>query len=71
MINLDKAINSLPLEAQRQVIDFIEFIIKKYSALPFNDSLSEKYYWLKLNEEALNKIWNNEEDDVYNELLKR
>jgi hypothetical protein len=28
-------------------------------------------FWLKTSERALNAIWNNPEDDVYAELLKR
>ena len=28
-------------------------------------------YWQKISEHSLNKIWNNPEDDIYNELLKR
>jgi len=71
MLNLDKKIQSLPIEAQREVHDFIEFIVKRYKRKKNDHPLNEKEYWLKLNEKSLEKIWNNEEDDVYNELLKR
>jgi predicted DNA-binding antitoxin AbrB/MazE fold protein len=27
--------------------------------------------WMKLSEESLAKVWNNDADDVYNELLKK
>ena len=32
---------------------------------------AERSAWLKLNEEALTKTWDNPDDDVFNELLKR
>jgi predicted DNA-binding antitoxin AbrB/MazE fold protein len=32
---------------------------------------SERDVWLKLSEEALAKTWNNEADDVFNELLSK
>lgn len=28
-------------------------------------------FWLKASEDSLDEIWNNEEDDVYAELLKK
>ena len=28
-------------------------------------------FWLEASEDSLNEIWNNEEDDVYAELLKK
>ena len=31
----------------------------------------ERDAWLKLSEESLTKIWDNEADDVFNELLKK
>jgi predicted DNA-binding antitoxin AbrB/MazE fold protein len=31
----------------------------------------EREAWLKLSEESLTRVWNNDADDVYNELLKK
>ncbi len=31
----------------------------------------EREAWLKLSEESLKKVWDNEADDVFNELLKK
>ena len=31
----------------------------------------EREFWLSASEESLNAIWDNEEDDVYAELLKK
>jgi predicted DNA-binding antitoxin AbrB/MazE fold protein len=31
----------------------------------------ERNAWMKLSEEALTKAWDNEADDVFNELLKK
>jgi predicted DNA-binding antitoxin AbrB/MazE fold protein len=35
------------------------------------ESNTERDTWLKLSEEALTKTWNNDADDVFNELLKK
>ena len=32
---------------------------------------AEREAWLKLSEESLAKVWDNDADDVYNELLKQ
>jgi predicted DNA-binding antitoxin AbrB/MazE fold protein len=32
---------------------------------------AERETWLKLSEEALTKTWDNDADDVFNELLKK
>lgn len=31
----------------------------------------EREAWLKLSEESLKKVWDNDSDDVFNELLKK
>ena len=35
------------------------------------ESDSERAAWLKVSEESLMKVWENEADDVFNELLKK
>jgi predicted DNA-binding antitoxin AbrB/MazE fold protein len=35
------------------------------------ESDTERETWLKLSEEALTKFWDNDADDVFNELLKK
>jgi predicted DNA-binding antitoxin AbrB/MazE fold protein len=35
------------------------------------DSDPEREAWLKLSEESLTKVWDNDADDVFNELLKK
>lgn len=35
------------------------------------ESDSDRDAWLKLSEESLNKAWDNDADDVFNELLKK
>ena len=35
------------------------------------ESDTERNTWLKLSEEVLTKTWNNDADDVFNELLKK
>ena len=45
----------------------VEILILPYN---INDVENEdKKYWQLLGEKSLDKIWNNQEDDVYNELL--
>jgi predicted DNA-binding antitoxin AbrB/MazE fold protein len=35
------------------------------------ESDPERHAWLKLSEESLTKVWDNDADDVFNELLKK
>jgi len=35
------------------------------------ESDTERNTWLKLSEEVLTKTWNNDADDVFNELLRK
>lgn len=35
------------------------------------ESDTERETWMKLSEEALTKTWDNDADDVFNELLKK
>ena len=35
------------------------------------ESDPDREAWLKLSEESLNKVWDNDADDVFNELLKK
>ena len=64
MMTIEEKINTLPEEAKAEVFDFIDFVIMK-------NQKEEKLWIMKLSEKSLNKIWDNPEDDVYNELLKK
>ena len=64
MMTIEEKINTLPEEAKAEVFDFIDFVIMK-------NQKEEKLWMMKLSEKSLNKIWDNPEDDVYNELLKK
>lgn len=35
------------------------------------DSESERAVWLELSEQSLMKVWNNSDDDIFNELLSK
>lgn len=69
--SLDARIRSLPVAARREAIDFIEFLVQKYQRPRKSAVVSEKEYWLQAAEQSVQKVWDNEEDDVYNELLQR
>ncbi|HOA06569.1 MAG TPA: DUF2281 domain-containing protein [Spirochaetota bacterium] len=64
MMTIEEKINTLPEEAKAEVFDFIDFVIMK-------NQKEEKLWMMKMSEKSLNKIWDNPEDDVYNELLKK
>ena len=68
---IDARIRSLPVAARREAIDFIEFLVQKYQKPKKSAVVSEKEYWLQAAEQSVQKVWDNEEDDVYNELLQR
>jgi len=61
-MTIEEKINILPRDAIEEVNDFVDFLIEKYQK-------EEKQWHLKMSEKSLDKIWNNREDDIYNELL--
>lgn len=72
-MNLQSVVNSLPPQAQIEVFDFVEFLRQKYVTNKNKAKLvrEDAEYWTALSQVSVQKIWDNEEDDVYNELLKR
>jgi hypothetical protein len=55
-------INTLPSKAVDEVNDFIDFLIEKHHK-------EEKQHLLKISENSLDKIWDNDADNIYNDLL--
>jgi hypothetical protein len=72
-MNIQRAVNSLPMEAQIEVFDFVEFLRQKYvtKKTPAKGVQEDGEYWSALSQLSVKSIWDNEEDDIYNELLKR
>ncbi len=44
---------------------------KSHVRVTIETSDVERGAWLKLSETSLSKVWNNEADDIFNELLKK
>ena len=63
MMTLEEKINILPQEAQAEVYDFVDFLVQKYHK-------EDKQWMMRISKKSLDKIWDNPEDDIYNELLK-
>jgi len=70
-MNLNHAVRTLPPGVQTEVYDFVTFLQEKYVVKRSIEVREDAAYWLAASEVSLNKVWDNEEDDVYNELLKR
>jgi len=70
-MKIEKANNSLPPAARMEVLDFVAFLEQKYSKKKSPAAKKDASYWAALGEASLSKIWDNKEDDIYNELLKR
>ncbi|HHT9158268.1 MAG TPA: DUF2281 domain-containing protein [Candidatus Brocadiaceae bacterium] len=70
-MKLEQAVNSLPPAARIEVVDFIAFLKQKYRRGKSPLVKEDTAYWSALGEKSIKRIWDNEEDDVYNELLKR
>lgn len=65
--NIMKEVTELELKDE---MDLLNMIFKDLYR-KIDTSNHEKLYWQKLGEGTLKKIWDNEGDDVYCELLKR
>ncbi len=60
---LIKEIENLPETMAAEVLDFVRFLEYK------KGGDEEKQWMLKMSEKSFGKIWDNPEDDIYNELL--
>ena len=63
MMTIEEKINLLPPDAQEEVYDFIDFIVKK-------NNRNDKNWYTEISRKSIEKIWDNEEDNIYSELLK-
>jgi hypothetical protein len=70
-MNINQAIRTLPPDIQSEVFDFVTFLQEKYAVKRPTDVREDAVYWTALSETSFRNVWDNEEDDVYNELLKR
>jgi len=69
-MNINQAVQTLPPVLQTEVYDFVAFLQEKYVLKGPPDVREDAVYWSALGEASLRNVWDNEEDDVYNELLK-
>ena len=58
-------------DARNELYDFYRFLLQKNRKRKLLAAQEETAYWSALSEQSVRKIWDNEEDDIYNELLKR
>lgn len=65
--NIMKEVGKLELQDEIELLNMV--FQDLYSKIDIANK--ENMYWQKLGEEALKKIWDNEGDNVYCELLKR
>ena len=64
MMTIEEKIKALPPEAKKEANDFIDFLLEKIQK-------EEKQWHMRVSERSIDKIWDNAEDDVYNDLLER
>jgi hypothetical protein len=64
MMTVEEKINALPKEIREEVYDFIDFMMRKTDR-------DEKRWRMEITQKSIDKIWDNTEDDIYGELLKR
>jgi len=65
--DLTRAITCLDLREEIQLLKIISEDIGK----KINKDTTENEFLLTLGQKSLDKIWDNQEDEVYSELLKR
>ena len=65
--NLERLVMELPPAARREVFDFVEFLSAKCRKKAL--AAQEDKSWKQMSAASLDKVWDNTEDDVYNELL--
>ena len=70
-MNINQAVHTLPPAIQAEVYDFVTYLQEKYAVKKTAEVREDIVYWSALSEVSLRDVWDNEEDEVYNELLKR
>jgi len=65
MDDIEEKIAKLPEPAGREVYEFIDSLLQKYP------NTADKNLWLKISEKSIKNLWDNKEDDIYNELYER
>ena len=66
MADLINILDRLPPVARNELVDFAEYLDRKYSG---SDSWPEKSDWKAMAEASAAKFWDKPEDDVYASLL--
>lgn len=66
MADIASVLYTLPPVAQRELLDFAEFLTKKY-----NTDWPEHADLQAMGAQSLSSIWDNKDDDVYAKLLSR
>lgn len=66
MADLNEIIEHLPLQARHELLDFAEFLERKYT---IKDFWPEQEDWKSMAETSLKRVWDNFEDDIYDKLL--
>lgn len=64
MTDLLKIAGRLPPKAQHELLDFAEFLERKYASR----AETETAEWSAIAEASLAPVWDNPDDDVYDEL---
>jgi Protein of unknown function (DUF2281) len=64
---IETILMGLPPAARREVYDFVEFLSAKYRKKA--EAALEDRSWKQMSAASLGKVWDNTEDEVYNELL--
>jgi len=66
MADLVSVLQELPPDARRELLDFAEFLARKYGA-----EWPEHEDWLAMSQQSMARLWDNPEDDVYADLFSR
>jgi len=60
-------IENLDVKEEIKLLDLIAQSVNR----KVNEKGSDNLYWLSASEKSLKDVWDNEQDEVYNELFKR
>ena len=66
MADLLEIVGRLPPGAREELLDFAEFLDRKYS---ISEAWPEQDDWRSMTEASTARVWDNTEDDVYAGLL--
>jgi len=66
---IQEKLDELPDQLREEALEFIDSLRKKHSKQKYQNELEDRDHWKQFSQKSVDKIWDNEENDIYNEII--